>query len=683
MSEKKHLKPKQSPQETKPGVQTQKVETNSESTAVRFFNHGKKNKDKKEITRSEEIGKDLKKIYQNDQGKLPNMTKLELGNRNRLRNVVVLIIASLLIILTVALIGFFVFQPTVKFSNEKIQLDIKAPFSVTSGQKINYQIKLSNLEAVSLTRAQLIISLPAGFIYDSSNVQPQTKQDESGAIINSNVKIWTINNLGSGESKIIELNGVLLGTPDSKQVISATFSYTPSNFNSEFQKNSVFTSEINDTALNSTLEFPAQVADQEIVEFSYKLKNNSIDQPLHDLKIELNYPAEFTLQTSKIDAKDNQTPLITDEIKLKSTSPKDWSINSLLPQEEKELKFKGKFKVTETKSLDLNLAVSLKGSGEDSYEQKNNKATVQVIKGDLLTNLIIDGANQNKAVDFGQTMNYLINLQNKSKKTLGDVKVRAVIDSPLLDWTSLKDEQKGSTEDNQILWTKDQIPALALLLPESEVNINFQINLKNYQKSSKYKNDDYQVKNFFEAQINKIDNADANVVVQSNTIINEINSDLSLDSAVKYFDSNSQTIGSGPLPPIVGQKTSYKIFWTLTNSRHELKDIIVKANLPDYVTLEDPQNLSTGNLYLSKQNEIIWTINRLPQTINQATAEFEISITPQAKDVQKILNLFGEVTATATDAATQGNITKNVQGMTTNLDTDPLAKGKGLIQEAQ
>jgi|GEM_PF-860313 len=665
-------------------INDQKAEPKESKPSGHFLNNLKKfrRKNLKPLSRSKEIGRDLKIIYQDSQGKMPNMAKLELGNKNKFRNVILLIITSLLVIFTVAVLGFVVFQPEAKFSNEKVSLEIKAPFSAISGEKINYQIKITNGEEVSLTHTQLIVYLPNGFRLENSSLPPLIQQNETGEPIISSVKTWSLNDLYSNQFQVLEITGTLIGTLNSKQTISATLSYIPSNFNSEFQKNSSFTTEINDNLLTTKLEYPSQIADQDITEFDLTIKNKSNDQNLNSLQIELAYPSEFTLLESQISTAGSQTP-VTNETKLELTNPKIWSIESLLPQEEKQLKFKGKFTVSETKNLELNLSVKLKGQNDEYISQAEEKIDVQVIKGDLLTSLIIEGSNQNKAVDFGQTLNYLLNIQNKSKKTLGDVKIRAVLDSPFLDWKSLSDSKKGIVEDNQILWTKEQIPGLALLLPEAEISLNLQINLKNYQKSGNYNADDYQVKNFFEAQINKINNNDASIIVPSNTIINEINSDLNLVTAGRYFDDQSNTLGSGPLPPIVDQKTSYKIFWTLTNSLNEVKDIQVKAKLPDYVVFADQQKLSTGNLFKTEQNEIIWQINRLPTTVNKVIAEFDISLTPSSKDVNKILTLLPETTVVATDAKTQGTIQKTSQGITTNLDSDPLGKGKGLIQSAQ
>jgi len=629
-----------------------------------------------EKAKAKEMEKELKIIYQ-EEGKMPAMDKLEFKNKNKTRNFILGIIIVLLIILSVSFLGLLVFHPQPKFTGNKVNLEIKAPFSAISGENITYQIKIADFEDVSLTKTQLIVNLPNGFIFINSNLAPQVQTEQ---LTYSNIKTWPINDLYPNQTQTLEISGQLIGTVNSKQAISATLSYVPANFNSEFQKNASFSSDINDSLINLEIEHDNQVANKEETEFTLKISNKSQEQELKNLSVELNYPAEFTFLESQIIEPDSQNKSEPVKAGKDEISPKVWPIDSLLPQTQKQIKIKGKFEVHDSTQIELTALAKLKGPTDESFTQKEEKINFEIIKGDLLANLIINGSNQNKPVNFGDSLNYLISIQNKSKKALGDIKVRAVLDSTFLDWQSLKDDNKGLREEEQILWAKDQIPRLALLLPEEEVEINFQINLKSIP-AKKYKTEDYKVKSFFETQINKVDNLDAEIVNQSPTLINEINTDLNLNVIGRYFDDKSNTIGSGPLPPIVGQKTTYRIFWTLTNSLHEISNIEVKTKLPDYVNFEGNQNISTGSLFKNQQNEIVWQIARIPISVNQATAEFDISITPKQSDLNKILTLLSEVNLIATDAQTNGQIIKSASGLTTNLDTDPLGKNKGLIQE--
>jgi len=627
-----------------------------------------------------DFDKELKKIYQDEKGRLPKMTGLEFKEKNRALKIFIYIIITLTVLFAVSFLGFLIFQPTPKFTGDKIHLEIKAPFSALSGENINYQIKYTNSEETSLTQAQLIVYLPNGFILESESQPSITKNKEEQKI--TNIKTWQLNDLQPKQTGSIELSGQLIGAADSKQTISAILSFTPANFSSEFQKSIGFTTEINASLADLKAEYPTQIANLEETEFNLKITNTSKDTELKNLQIKLDYPQEFYLDASQIIKEGQDKPPFEAEKEPEGESKqKIWQIENLPPQSILQINFKGKFDVQETSEQQLNINLELKGPDDEYYLQTVTDLEIEVIKGELLSNLIIQGSNQNKPVNFGETLNYLLTVKNKSKRILGNLKIRAVLDSIILDWTTLKDQNNGLRDSQQILWTKDQIPDLAMLLPEEEVEIVFQINLKNWQENQRYKEEDLQVKSFFETQINKVNNKETELVNQSPIIINLINTNLQLQSEGRYFDDNNQTVGSGPLPPIVGQKTSYRIFWALTNSLHEIKDIEVKAKLPDYVNYEGQEDISTGKIFKDKNNELVWQISRIPTSIKEATAEFSISITPRDEDADKILTLLPEISIQATDAKTNGKINLTNKGITTNLEKDPLAKGKGLIQE--
>ncbi len=667
-------------------AKTTKSNDKSDSKALKQKNKSaksQKNKAKKKksspILKSHknEIEKNLKAIYQDEKGKLPKMTGLEFKKTNKNLRIIIYIIFFLIIIFTVSFLGFLIFQPAPKFTSEKVNLEIKAPFSVVSGEEIDYEIKYTNLEEISLTNVQLIVYFPRGFIFKNANLQPTNNTSEQ----QSNIKTWQLNDIAPQQSDILKIKGRLIGQIDSKETISTTLSYIPANFSSEFQKTNSFNTEISDSLIDLEINHPSQAAHQEETELNFMISNKAKEINLQNLQIKFNYPPEFIISESQIIDPEKENPLIlteaeTEEIKTQKIIP----IENLQAQSQKQIIIKGEFSVEERLDANFNLQVKLKGPAEEYFIQKQKDFTIDVIKGELLTTLIIQGSNQNKPVNFGETLNYLLTLENKSKNTLGNIKVRAVLDSPFLDWTSLKDLNKGIRDDQQILWTKEQMPSLGVLFPEEELEINFQINLQNFQESSRYQAKDYQVKSLFEAQINQIDNTETEVEQESNIIINEINTNLDLNAVARYFSDDNLTIGSGPLPPVVGQKTSYKIFWQINNSLHEITDIEIKAKLPDYVNFENQTEISTGDLYLNPNNEIVWKISRIPTSVKQSQAEFQISITPTEEDADKILTLLPEIILEATDSQTEDRLTKTVSGITTNLEGDPLAEGKGLVQ---
>ena len=173
----------------------------------------------------------------------------------------------------------------------------------------------------------------------------------------------------------------------------------------------------------------------------------------------------------------------------------------------------------------------------------------------------------------------------------------------------------------------------------------------------------------------------ANEDNRSNTIVNKINSDLKFSEAVRYFSQDNIPVGTGPLPPQVGQTTTYKVYWNLTNNLHELSDLSVKVNLPDYVSWDGKERATVGKVsYLSGENAIVWEIGRLPITVFQASAEFSISVVPREEDRNTIMVLLPGSKISATDAETGAVLTQSTKAKTTKLEDDEIGKGDGIVE---
>ena len=143
---------------------------------------------------------------------------------------------------------------------------------------------------------------------------------------------------------------------------------------------------------------------------------------------------------------------------------------------------------------------------------------------------------------------------------------------------------------------------------------------------------------------------------------------------VRYFDKDNVPVGTGPLPPKVGQTTNLRVYWNLTNDLHELNDATVTYNLPEGVSFADNARTSMGNVaYDSASNKITWNIGLLPLAVYTASAEFSIAITPTAADLNKIMVLSNGSVAAAVDGETQATITKNTKPQTSKLDDDDIA----------
>lgn len=151
-------------------------------------------------------------------------------------------------------------------------------------------------------------------------------------------------------------------------------------------------------------------------------------------------------------------------------------------------------------------------------------------------------------------------------------------------------------------------------------------------------------------------------------------------SAAYYYSSQGDQLGAGPLPPSIGLPTSYWVVWDLENYGNDLTGVTMSAIIPANVVWLDNKNLLSGNLqYLEAERKVIWNIGRINKEGGGNKARFEIAIIPEDKDFGKVLNLSTDVNLALKDEFCDQVINKRLNNITTELQLDRLAAGKGRV----
>jgi len=640
--------------------------------------------------KEEEIKESLTKIYQDDDGNRVDVKKMIIKQKR-----------GLLFNLFTFLIVLFVFAGAIygaynyvylKIINSKLSaaLEFESKKEVVVGEEFYYNLNYKNEDKVSFGKIEIKVQYPDNFIFLSSEPAP-TK----------NNNIWEIANLDSHRSDIIRIKGKLAGPLNSRNIVLADMVYTPQNFSSEFKKSASFETKINDIGLDFSFINSSSAVVSETNEIIVKFKPK-IENYIDNFRLNIEHPEELEIINTELTKQASAqtvsglpagqanppTGLI-----IASSSPGTWLLSNFNKDGNE---FKIKFKIKEKKQPHLNVKLKFELPDKISGlpdEQANlpikyhsfyeKDFIYDIIKGDLNINLIINGSPLSQGTDFGKTLNYSINYANKGDTTMKDVVLMVILESDFLDWKTLSDQNKGAlslltgqTGGNTISWSKQEIPALAELASGTEGVIDFSIKLKNQSEIDLSKV--YQVKSYVQYSIEgKSVSADS----QSNTIINKINSDLNLTEQIRYFNDDNIAVGSGPLPPKVGQTTSLKVYWSINNNLNELNDLQVGVTLPANVRWDNKNRTSYGSLnYDSQTNQVVWQLGRLPTTVYKVDAEFNVSVNPGESDRNKIMIILPGTNITAIDTETGMEINKTLKAKTTKLEDDNMASGDGIIE---
>jgi len=626
--------------------------------------------------KDEAVKDSLASIYQDDDGNRVDVRKMIIKpRRGWLFNLFTFIIV--LFVFGGSIYGAYNYiYLRIITSQTSASLEFDASKEVMAGQEFYYNLNYKNEDKVGLTNIEINVTYPENFIFLSSDPEPS-----------KNNNIFKIPVLASHRSDVIRIKGKLAGPVGSSNIVIADMLYMPQNFSSEFKKSASFETKINDIGLGFSFNNSSSALVNEDNEIIVKFKakpENYID----NLRLSLEHPAEVeVLSVGPVGQNATKTasssPL---GLTVAPSGPDTWLLSNF-GKNENQLDIKFKVKEKKQPNLNFNLKFELpvqplkQPAGQNGQPAKyyliyKKDLAYEVVKSDLNVNLIIDGSPFDQGVDFGQTLNYAINYANKGDSAMKDVIIMAILDSDFIDWPTLSDQNKGKLSGNTISWSKQELADLAELPSGAEGVIDFSLKLKNQAEIDLSKA--YQVKSHveysLEGKIAAVDN-------QSNTIINKINSDLKLAEQIRYFNDDNIAVGSGPLPPKVGQATSLKVYWLINNNLHELNDLRISVTLPANVSWDGKNRSSVGTLdYDAASNQVVWQVGRLPVSVYKADAEFNISVNPGESDRNKIMIILPGTKVTAVDSETGMQINKTLKAKTTKLEDDSMASGDGIIQ---
>lgn len=601
----------------------------------------------KEI-KHQEIDANLNEIYSDKKGDLVDVSKMKKRGKNFL---IVRIFKKLTFLVLLSLTAYFAYVHffTGDANLEAVNFKINAPTEIKAGEEFTYSIVILNNTKFAISDISLDLTYPENYIFISSKL-PSNEFNNS----------FKLDSLGAGSERIVEINGMVIDKEQSVSVAMAHLSYMPVNFSSQFKKESSTASVVNGFGFKVDINYPSLVflgQSNEIVMSFSEDQNNFIK----DFIVEFVPPKGRTISLGEL-----ETGNANDKLSLAGTNSFALNLEDLAS---KNITFK--YLAKDETAGDSNLIINIKKRLEtgESYIFAKYDINIEAVKSDLNIALFLNDSKNNQALSFGDTLNYSLRYSNKGDSSYKDAVITLVLNGKLYDFNSLKSSVEGDIRSNQIIWDKKKIQSLSEIKPGDEGEIEFTIKLKDYNKN--LKSDDMEVSAYCQYGGDKDDVSTAN---KSNTITSILNTNLSLSEEIRYFDNNNLPVGSGPLPPRVGEETSYRVYFKIENSIHEIKDTRVSLVLPPYLNYLGINSLSVGSLdYNEESRELLWDLGKVPVSVLSSEASFTISLVPSVNDINKILVLSPGASASAFDTITKETVVSKSGAKTTKLEDDDIA----------
>ncbi|MDP2656067.1 MAG: hypothetical protein Q8P11_00695 [bacterium] len=568
--------------------------------------------------------------------------------------------------------GYSIFSPTKAFQPEKVTIKIDGPRIVSSSEEVTYLLTYKNTDANPMTNVMITTEYPQEFTIISADPATDTEHDNR----------WQLGLLKSGESGIIQIKGQWRGNQGDQRELKASINYTPANFNSPFIQEDVMSVTIEKSLLHSSIEGPTEInpGDDAHYEITYYDFSDIYKKDTVQLIVDL--PVGFTI--------DQTTPQIDED--------NSWSSATLLgnidsTSKQGHLKIDGKFD-SESKhgTTDLMIRWGFNQDGHFTMENEERFST-EVSQGDLVMQFRINKAQGTTTVNQGDMLNVLINYENQGKYTLTDVSVDAMLDGLFINWSAIQNIGTGTFSHETLEWSSNRTSALKQIKPGDTGQLSFRVPvhsrdaIQNLIKSGLLDSTaEFSFTGFAHATYHVTPYVGAGstgetLEIKTGKVKVLVNSDLAIKVEARYFSDSQSPIGSGPLPPIIGQMTTYVLIWEITNSFHDLDQVRITTVLPSDVEWVGQERMDMGTIaYDTATRTVSWTIDHVSSNTPVLDAQFSLSITPTAFYAQKLMTLTSDTGISAQDSVNQSKVSLKRPPLTTNLDFDPVGNGKGLVQ---
>lgn len=606
--------------------------------------------------KDDELEEELATIYgeKKDEGAEADLSRLERAPRSTARKVIFGLIVFFAALAAISWVGFFYFSPRDdKFSGDKVSLTIDGPTAIKSGELVTYKIAYKNGENVPLGTAGIEVRLPDTFTLVSS--EPAIDRNA-----------WKIGSLPPKERGEVSLSGIFLAPLAKEQDIQAIVSYRPADFNSEFQKVSTKTVIVESSVLELKIDGPKKAMPGDTIELTITYENTS-DTAFEDLAVIAEYPSGFIPESSVPESA--------------SETISEWRIGALGAKGTDSIKVTGTFASDAQGDIEIGARIGYLDVAETFQDQAEGAFTTEVMQGQLVTALILNGKTDSQAIRFGDTLRYAVTFRNTGSASLGNVEFTAVLESEpesgLLMWNDLEDEAEGTRADGRITWTSKQVSMLSRLEDGDEGVIEFSIPIAAALAGA----GGARVTCWVESSVESIDGDVVNRSSRTQPLVAKVLSDTALTAGARFYDDNGIPVGSGKIPPEVGETTTYRVIWKLTNSLHDLSDLKLSAKLPENVAWTGESDVGAGDLrFDAADRKLIWTLNWLPTTVTSLNISFDVSITPSDDQQGKIPTLIDASIFEATDKVAGEKLLISKPPLTTALEDDPFGAGKGRVQ---
>ncbi|MFW5853673.1 MAG: hypothetical protein ACOCU8_03585 [Patescibacteria group bacterium] len=554
-------------------------------------------------------------------------------------------------IITTVVAGWVFFSGGNIISGREVQLNFSIPSTIKSGSLTPIRLTVSNFNQVPLSDVKLLVKYPEGTLTENGDVLDRQEIDLDG------IKADELFNLN--------LEPVLFGEPGTVQTLEVEMFYRLPDSSANYRTENEVELNIDSASVQLDMDIEGDVVSGQ----EAAIKINIVSDArivLPDVVLNINYPNGFEMLTA--------TPEPTAEDNF-------WRLGDLEPGSEKEILIYGRFtgQDGEIKSFTLVTGSQSSDQSEISPVLAQDYITTEIERPLLGANLSIDGRSTPVVnIDADSNIRTQVQLVNNYAFDIEEVELDVRLPEEFIDLGSLS-VTKGSyvPTRNVVIWRQSSLSDLKSIAPGQKVDalFSFKVYSLTSSKMAEVRNVEFPIE--LEAQAVRIGEEGARETISTNLSRQvRVNSTVQLLSQIYY--SLGPFENEGPLPPEVGETTTYTVSLSLLNAGNDLINGQAKIKLPLIVEWLNVHESSVGDLEYDKADHtVIWNLPKVTAGAGverqMEEAHFQIGLTPGSDLAgSRFVSLVKRINFTAMDEFTGESRSVSLEGLDNQLRNDPV-----------
>ncbi|MBU2566768.1 hypothetical protein KKG46_04375 [Patescibacteria group bacterium] len=615
-----------------------------------------------------EVDQSLRTIYQEDEGEMPDMSKLDKIQSRRWIWVTALVSGFILILIFASWLGFSFYKSYQGFTGKGLIISVEGPETIALGQETTYFVNYKNPLNEPLAAVDIRVNFPSDFII--TQIIPSATDEGN---------VWKIGALAGEEMGTIKIKGRFIGALGTISAVQAIATYRPANYSSNFEAMATKQISYNETVIEGWLQVPEKGIPGDHVALLYHIKNTD-QEALKNVEVRIILPDGFTVD-----------PIIQDNEKVEGKIYSK-TITNLASGSSTDIGVTGVFSAGYGGTAVVKGEVGTVNMDGAFLPMQKAEAEFPVLAGDLSLKLVVNGLdNPERSITYGDVLQAAIGYENTANESLKNVKISVLFETvdlnndnevistiDLIDWDKWDKNASNTLEGNTVSWDQKVDYSLADMAPSVDGDVSFSVPIITEPEGD----DVLALRITAMATVEAVGDTVMNRTIKIAPYIFKLKSDARLSAEVRYFSEEGAPYGEGPLPPLIGQNTTYRIIWKIDKNVHVLKNLDVTTVLPRNVDFGSIATTTAGELSFDEASrELTWKLNRLPEDVDSIEAQFNLELTPNIADDGRFASLMGDITFQATDEDIKESLLQVVKSLTTDLQNDENAKGKGVVRK--